>query len=51
METGVYTFRNDFLKAEEEKDFLGRNEKFTESTIAKVRGRMGTISVMTNLHV
>ena len=47
----VYTFRNDFLKAEEEKDFLRRNEKVSESTLAKVRERMGTISVMTNLHV
>ena len=47
----VYTFRNDFLKAEEEKDFLRRNQKITESTIAKARERMGTISVMTNLHV
>ncbi len=47
----VITFRNDFLKAEEEKDFLRRNERVTESAFAKARERMGTISVITNLRV
>jgi len=47
----VYTFRNDFLKAEEEKDFIGRNEKVSGSMLKKARERMGTISVITNLHV
>ena len=45
----MYTFRNDFLKAEEEKDYLRR-----EKTSAKFRAvgeRMGTISVITNLKV
>ena len=39
----VYTLRKSFLKAEEEKEFLRRNEKITESTIAKLRERMGII--------
>ena len=45
----MYTFRNDFLKAEEEKDFLARSgssERFTA-----IRERMGTVSVITNLHI
>ena len=45
----MYTFRNDFLKAEEEKDFL-RREKLSAKFKA-VRERMGTISVITNLKV
>ena len=45
----MYTFRNDFLKAEEEKDYL-RREKLSAKFKA-VRGRMGTISVITNLKV
>ena len=47
----IFTFRNDFLKAEEEKDFLSRNGKVSESVLAKARERMGTISVITNLRV
>jgi len=47
----VYTFRNDFLKAEEERDFIRRNEKVSGSMLKKARERMGTISVITNLHV
>ena len=46
----MFTFRTDFLKAEEEKDYLrgheGSNDKFRRS-----RERMGTISVVTDLHV
>ena len=45
----MYTFRNDFLKAEEEKDYL-RREKSSEKFKA-IRERMGTISVITNLKV
>ena len=45
----MYTFRNDFLKAEEEKDYL-RREKSPEKFKA-IRERMGTISVITNLKV
>ncbi|MGC8558637.1 MAG: transposase, partial [Nitrososphaeria archaeon] len=41
----VYIFRNDFLKAEEEKDYLSRHK-----TISRLRERMGTISVITNLN-
>lgn len=41
----IYTFRNDFLKAEEEKDYFSRHKK-----ISKLRERMGTISVITNLN-
>jgi transposase len=47
----IMTFRNDFLKAEEEKDFLRRNGNVKESVFAKARERMGTISVITNLRV
>jgi len=47
----VYTFRNYFLKAEEEKDFIRRNEKISETMLTKARERMGTISAITNLHV
>ena len=36
----IFTFRNDFLKAEEEKDYLGRNK----SGYSRVSGRMGTVS-------
>lgn len=45
----MYTFRNDFLKAEEEKDYFGR--KGSKAGFNRIRGRMGTISVMTNLKV
>ena len=45
----MYTFRNDFLKAEEEKDYL-RREKSSEK-FKVIRERMGTISVITNLKV
>ena len=45
------TFRNDFLKADEEKDFLGRNADVKESDFAKAREKMGSISVITNLRV
>jgi len=47
----VFTFRNNFLKAEEEGDFIRRNEKISETMLKKARERMGTISVITNLHV
>ena len=47
----MFTFRNDFLKAEEEKDYLRRHEKGSETTFRKLRERMGTISVVTNLKV
>ena len=43
----LYTFRNDFLKAEEEKDYLKRHS--SSSGFIKINKRMGTISVMTNL--
>jgi transposase len=43
----IFAFRNDFLKAEEEKDYLRRRK----SGSARVSGRMGTISVITNLKV
>ncbi|MCW6159056.1 MAG: transposase [Thermoplasmatales archaeon] len=44
----MFTFRNDFLKAEEEKDYLRRHEKVT-AAFRNISGRMGTISVITNL--
>ena len=44
----VFTFRNDFLKAEEEKDYLRRREKGS-AAFRNISGRMGTISVITNL--
>ena len=47
----MFTFRNDFLKAEEQKDYLRRHEKGSETTFRKLRERMGTISVVTNLKV
>ena len=47
----MFTFRNDFLKAEEEKDYLRRHEKGSETTFRRLRERMGTISVVTNLKV
>ncbi|MEM0134125.1 MAG: hypothetical protein QXU18_02705, partial [Thermoplasmatales archaeon] len=45
----VYTFRNDFLKAEEEKDFLARSG--SPARFRSLRDRMGTVSVITNLKV
>ena len=45
----MFTFRNDFLKAEEEKDFIGRNK--SAKRFEAIRDRMGTISVITNLKV
>ena len=45
----IFTFRNDFLKAEEERDFIRRDEKASGSMLKKARERMGTISVITNL--
>ena len=45
--TSIYTFRNDFLKAEEEKDYLRRKS----TDFSRIRERMDTISVITNLHV
>ena len=45
----MYTFRNDFLKAEEEKDYLRRSK--SSAKFKAVRERMGTISVITNLKV
>jgi transposase len=45
----IYTFRNDFLKAEEEKDYLRRER--SSAKFKAVRERMGTISVVTNLKV
>ena len=47
----LYIFMNDFLKAEEQKDLLRRNEKVSASALPKARERMGTISVTNNLHV
>lgn len=47
----VYTFRNDFLRAEEEKDYLRRHENGSEKAFGNLRERMGTISVITNLRV
>ncbi|QRF75346.1 Transposase [Thermoplasmatales archaeon] len=46
----MFTFRNDFLKAEEEKDYLRRHEKAT-AEFRRIAERFGTISVITNLHV
>lgn len=46
-ERTIHTFRNDFLRAEEEKDYLRRKK----SGFDRVRERMGTISVITDLHV
>ncbi len=45
----VYTFRNDFLKAEEEKDYISRHGG--NARFRSIRDRMGTISVITNLKV
>jgi transposase len=47
----VFTFRNDFLKAEEEKDHIGRHEEFSKQEFLRIRDRMGTVSVVTNLKV
>lgn len=47
----MFTFRNDFLKAEEEKDYLGRHENGSNAAFGRLRDRMGTISVMTDLKV
>jgi transposase len=47
----VYTFRNDFLRAEEEKDYLERHRDGPASAFRKARERMGTISIVTNLKV
>ena len=47
----IITFRNDFLRAEEENDFLRRNSNVKESAFAKARERMGTITVITSLRV
>ena len=47
----MFTFRNDFLKAEEEKDYLRRHEKGSETAFRRLRERMGTISVMTDLKI
>ena len=45
----MYTFWNDFLKAEEEKDFLAGSG--SPARFRALRDRMGTISVITNLKV
>ena len=47
----MFTFRNDFLRAEEEKDYLKRHAGGSESVFRKIRDRMGTISVMTDLKI
>ena len=47
----VYTFRNDFLRAEEEKDYLERHKDGSASAFRKAMERMGTISIVTNLKV
>ena len=44
----LFTFRNDFLKAEEEKDYLRKREK-RSAVFRSLNGRMGTLSVITNL--
>ena len=44
----MFTFRNDFLKAEEEKVYIRRHEKGS-AAFRHISGRMGTISVVTNL--
>ena len=44
----MFTFHNDFLKAEEEKNYLRRHEKGS-AAFRNINGRMGTISVITNL--
>ena len=38
----IITFRNDFLRAEGENDFLRRNSNVKRSAFAKARERMGT---------
>ncbi|MEM4067954.1 MAG: transposase [Candidatus Micrarchaeaceae archaeon] len=45
----ILTFRNDFLKAEEEKDYLRRLERGS-AAFKDLNRRMGTISVITNLN-
>ncbi len=45
----MFTLGNDFLKAEEEKNFIGRNKLAKRFTA--MRDRIGTISVITNLKV
>ena len=42
--------RDVFLKAEE-KDYLGRHENGSNKAFGRLRDRMGTISVMTDLRV
>ncbi|MDG7038715.1 MAG: transposase [Nitrososphaerota archaeon] len=41
----IYTFRNDFLRAEEERDYLSGHK-----SLSKLWERTGTISVITNLN-
>ncbi|MDG7036462.1 MAG: hypothetical protein JRM72_03630 [Nitrososphaerota archaeon] len=41
----IYTFRNDFLRAEEKRNYLNRHR-----SLGKLKERMGTISVTTNLN-
>jgi hypothetical protein len=47
----MFTFRNDFLKAEEEKNYLGRHENRSNMIFRRLRDRMGTTSVVTELKV
>ena len=44
----MFTFRNDFLKAEEEKVYIRRHKKGS-TAFRSLSGRMGTLSVITNL--
>jgi len=45
----MYTFRNDFLNGEKERDYLRRSKP--QARFRTIRERMGTISVITNLKV
>ena len=45
----MITLSKDFLKAEEEKDFLRRNVSMKESSLSKISERIDTIPTETNL--
>lgn len=45
----TFTFRNDFLKSEEDKDDLNMHDK-SITEFRRIGERFGTISFITNLH-
>ena len=47
----MFIFRSDFLKTKEEMDYLRRHENGSNAAFGRLKERMGTISVMTDLKV